>query len=183
LNVTFGKFFLRTFAVGGMLLGVTAAGLAVPSSSPLGTPEATAACLSFKRVKVVNKREILSRVAYGELRNSTPQKQTLVVERMVSDKKTTTKTYTGDWQLFKPVLTAQVSKAVAIEHQISGMQQARIEVSAYRTFGVTGYVRTWWVESEITERNSNCDYKTYRVSGDVATTDEVVWQARDIGAA
>ena len=179
----FGKVFLRAFAVGGMLLGLTAAGLAIPSSSPLGTPEASAACSSFKRAKVVNKKEILSRVAYGELRNSTGRPQTLVLERSISDTKTTTKTYTGDWQLFKAVFTAQVSKAVAIEHKISGMQQARIEVSPWRTFGVTGYVRSWWVETEITERNSNCDYKTYRVSGDVATTDDVIWQPRDIGGA
>lgn len=179
----FGKVFLRTFAVGGMVLGVTAAGLAVPSSSPLAAPEAGAACSSFKRAKVVNKREVLNRVAYGELRNSTDRVQMLVLERMVSDTKSTTRTYTGEWTLFEAVLRAGVSNAVTKEHTIQGMQQVRIEVSPRRTFGVTGSVRTWWVETEITERNSKCDYKTYRVSGDVATTDEVIWQPKDIGGA
>ena len=179
----FGKVFLRAFAVGGMLLGLTAAGLAVPSSSPLGTPEASAACSSFKRAKVLNKREILTQAAYGELRNSTSTKQMLVLETKVSVKKTTTATFSREWSLFEGAMKSGVSVSVAIEHGIERTQQVRVDVNPHRTFAVIGYARSWWVETEVTERNSNCEYKTRKVSGEVATTDDAIWRTRDIGGA
>lgn len=132
---------------------------------------------------MISKREILNPVTNGELRNRTGEVQTLVLERSITDTRTTSKEYRGDWQLFKAVFTAGVSKTVTEEHTTSGLQQARIQVAAWRKVSVTGHIRTWRVETEVTRRNSNCDYSTRRITGDVATTDSMVWDARDTGAA
>ena len=110
-------------------------------------------------------------------------KQMLVMDREVTDTRSTARSYTGDWQLFKAVLTAQVSQTVTTEHSVRGNHQVRIEVNPHRTFGVTGYIRTWMVYSEVTERNTNCNYKTTNVQGEVATTDGIIWRASDIGGA
>ncbi|MGW6904260.1 hypothetical protein [Streptomyces sp. NPDC054940] len=171
---------LRSFLAGGVITGVVLTGLAIPAQA---ADDTAADCSSFTRAKVISKREILNPITNGELRNRTGEVQTLVLERSVSDTRSTSKEYRGDWQLFKAVFTAGVSRTVTEEHTTSGLQQARIQVGAWRTVQVTGYVRTWRVESEVTSRNSNCDYSTRRLTGDVATTDSMVWDARDIGPA
>lgn len=174
----------RTFAVGTLLLGLTTAGLALPQTSPLGTPDASAAsCSTFKRAKVVSKREILNRVIYSELRNQTSTQQMMVVERSISDSRSTARTVTAEWTAIKDVLKVSVSQTVTTEHTISGLQSTRANVAPHRKYGVSGYVRTWYVTTEITERRSNCDYKTWRVTGEVATTDDLIWKVQDIGRA
>jgi hypothetical protein len=179
-----GNSVLRAFAVGALAFGVAAAGVVIPAQgNPFAAPEASAACSSFKRAKVVKKTPNLTPLTYGELRNNTDLKQTIVVERAVSDTRTTAMEFRGSWELFKPVFTAQVSKSVTTESTISGMAQTRAEVKPFRRVSVTGSARTWYVQSEVTERNSKCDYKTYTVQGTVATTDGVVWDVNDIGAA
>jgi hypothetical protein len=171
---------LRTLVAGGILTGVALTGLAVPAQAA-GT--GTEACSSFTRAKVITKREILNPVANGELRNRTSEVQTLVIRREVTDTRTTSKEFRGDWNLFKAVLTAGVSRTVTEEHTTSGIQEGRIAVAAWRKVNATGYIRTWRVETEVTKRDSNCDYSTRRVTGDVATTDSMVWDAVDVGAA
>ncbi|MFF9037921.1 hypothetical protein ACF090_20900 [Streptomyces sp. NPDC014892] len=171
---------LRSLLAGGVLTGVALTGLAVPAQAATGGADA---CSSFTRAKVVTKREILNPVVNGELRNRTTTEQTLVIERSVSDTRTTSKEFRADWDLFKGVFTAGVSRTVTEEHTVSGMQQGRITVAPGRRVSATGYIRTWRVESEVTRRDGNCNYSTRRVTGDVATTDSMVWDARDIGAA
>ncbi|WP_105972489.1 hypothetical protein [Streptomyces geranii] len=169
---------LRVVLTGGVLTGVALTGLAVPAQAAT-----TADCSSFKRVSVISKREILNPVASGELRNGTSETQMLVIERSIIDKRTTSKEFRTEWKLFEGAFTAGVSRSVVEEHTISGVQQARISVPARRVVAVTGSIRTWRVESEVTTRNSNCSYSTRRVTGDVATTDDMVWNPRDIGPA
>ncbi|MEU2282970.1 hypothetical protein ABZ614_13730 [Streptomyces sp. NPDC013178] len=171
---------LRSLLVGTVLTGVALTGLAVPAQA---AGDAAASCSSFTRAKVISKHEILNPITNGELRNRTGEVQTLVLERSVTDTRTTSREYRGDWQLFKPVFTAGVSRTVTEEHTTSGLQQARIQVAPWRKVQVTGYIRTWRVESEVTRRDSNCNYSTRRITGDVATTDSMVWDARDTGAA
>lgn len=171
---------LRSLLAGGALTGVALTGLAAPAQAATGGADA---CSSFTRAKVVTKREILNPVVNGELRNRTTTEQTLVIERSVSDTRTTSKEFRADWDLFKGVFTAGVSRTVTEEHTVSGMQQGRITVAPGRRVSATGYIRTWRVESEVTRRDGDCNYSTRRVTGDVATTDSMVWDARDIGAA
>ncbi|MFD8500370.1 hypothetical protein [Amycolatopsis sp. NPDC059657] len=131
----------------------------------------------------MSKREVLNQVVTAELRNGTGIKDTLVVEKSVSDTRSTANAFTADWTLFGGALKLGVSRTVTNEHTISGVQQARVDVDAGRKVLVRGMVRTWYVKSEVTARNSNCAYKTYQVQGEVATTDDIVWITKDIGRA
>src|SRR5689334_2926263 len=152
------------------------------AASP-GSSDSTAGCSYFKRAQVKNKWEVLHRLLDGELRNYSPNTQTMVLERRVDDTRSTEQTFQTEWNLFQPVLSAQVSQSVTKSNTISTMAQIRIEVPGYRKYYAKGSARQWYVQTEVTERSENCNYRTWQVEGIVATTDSIVWENWDAGPA
>ncbi|MET8764913.1 hypothetical protein [Lentzea sp. NPDC004782] len=179
-----GSVLLRRLGVGAMVAGISLAGMVMPAqaASP-GSPEGTAGCSYFKRAQVKNKWEVLHTLLDGELRNYSPNTQMMVLERQVSDTRTTEQGFRADWNMFKAVFTAQVSQSVTESNTISTMAQIRIEVPGYRKYYARGSARQWYVQTEVTERSESCNYKTYQVEGIVATTDSIVWENWDNGPA
>jgi hypothetical protein len=174
---------VRRFVVGAVVAGVAVAGMVTPALAAAPSDSATGAssCSYFKRAQVTNKWEVLHMLLDGELRNYSPQKQTMVLERQVSDTRSTTNEFKADWNMFQAVFTAQVSQSVTKEHTISTMAQLRVEVPGYRKYYARGSARQWYVQTEVTERQSNCSYRSWRVEGLVATTDSIVWENWDAG--
>jgi hypothetical protein len=132
---------------------------------------------------VKNKWEVLDHLVQGDLYNHSDTTQTLVLERRVEDTNTTDWTYRADWTLFKDAFATSVSYSVTDSHTISTTAQIRVEVAPRRKYTARGSARQWYVESEVVERNSNCNYKTERKSGLVATKDDIVWHVWDAGPA
>jgi hypothetical protein len=180
--VKIGSAVLRRLTAGAMVAGISLAGAVMPAhaASP-GSSDSTAGCSSFKRAQVTNKWEVLHTLLDGELRNYSPNKQTMVLERQVSDTRTTEQSFRADWNMFQAVFTAQVSQSVTESNTISTMAQLRVEVPGYRKYYARGSARQWYVQTEVTERDSNCNYRTSRVEGLVATKDSIVWENWDAG--
>ena len=80
---------------------------------------------------------------------------------------------------FKDALKISVSRTVTDGTTVTGTQTARINVGARTTVIAKGNARTWWVRSEVTQRDSNCKYKTWQVEGEVASTDDLVWTTQE----
>jgi len=171
---------LRTVAAAGLALGITAVGLALPAqASPFAAEANAASCSAFKRVKVLSKREILTTVITGELRNNTSESQMMVIERTVSHTRETSRTYSADWTVFKDALKLSVSRTVTEGTTVSGAQSTRINVAPRTTVIARGNAQSWWVKSEVTQRDSKCKYKTWQVEGEVASSGSLVWTANE----
>ncbi|KJK46976.1 hypothetical protein UK23_21725 [Lentzea aerocolonigenes] len=174
-----GKPVVRALVVSGLALGIATAGLALPAQANPFAPEANAAsCAAFTRAKVVSKREILTTVVDGELRNMTSKQSVLVLDRIVTDSRETSTEYSAQWSLFSDALKLGVSRTVTEGHTVTGTQQGRFDVAAHTTVIVTGQARSWYVKTEVTQRDSKCKYKTWQVQGEVASSGGLVWTAR-----
>ncbi|MGW4214735.1 hypothetical protein ACWEIJ_42595 [Lentzea sp. NPDC004789] len=179
-----GSALLRRLGVGAMVAGISLAGAVMPAQA--ASPDSAAGasgCSYFKRAQVTNKWEVLHMLLDGELRNYSPNTQTMVLERRVEDTRSTEQSFRADWNMFQAVFTAQVSQSVTESNTISTMAQLRVEVPGWRKYYAKGSARQWYVQTEVTERDSNCNYRTWRVEGLVATKDNIVWENWDAGPA
>ncbi|MFC3895764.1 hypothetical protein ACFOWZ_30165 [Lentzea rhizosphaerae] len=175
---------VRRFAVGAVVAGVAVAGVVTPAqAAPSDSVQGASSCSYFKRAQVVNKWEVLHKLLDGELRNRTPETQQMVLERWVNDTRSTANEFRAEWNMFQAVFTAQVSQTVTQEHSVQQLARNHVNVPGWRTYYAKGSARQWYVVTDVTERQSNCSYRSWRVEGIVATTDSIVWENWDAGPA